>query len=117
MLSRLGRKAERNSRERPIPPTRIDEFVSEPGGLFKALPAPLALRAVQDEWAARLEDIVERRLMLHFSPHLSRQMLTDLADGLVQQGRLAANDVATAIGRCERRLHEHFGIKLAPPDS
>jgi glycerol-3-phosphate dehydrogenase len=121
VLARLGRKVERTSRDRPIGPKRVDEFLAEPGAPLQAFPTLLAARAAESEWATRLEDIVERRLMLHFSPHLSRRMLAELAAGLVQQSKLASGDVTAAVERCQRRLAEHFGVRVenveAMPDA
>jgi hypothetical protein len=50
--------------------------------------------------------------MLHFSPHLSRQTLADVAEALVQQGQLGTTDVPASIDRCAARLKQHFGISL-----
>jgi hypothetical protein len=59
-----------------------------------------------------LEDLVERRLMLHFSPGLARQTLADLATQLVRHGKLSAAYVPAAIDSCAARLSSHFGISL-----
>ena len=76
------------------------------------IPQSIAVTCIDDEYATCLEDLVERRLMLHFSPHLSRQTLADLAQVLVQTGRLRPDEVTAAIARCEHRLQSHFGIQL-----
>jgi polyhydroxyalkanoate synthesis regulator phasin len=49
--------------------------------------------------------------MLHFWPELSSATLATLADGLVREGRLSAEEAPRAIERCLRRLHTHFGVR------
>jgi glycerol-3-phosphate dehydrogenase len=110
VLPRLGRTMEQNSRERPIPPTKVDQTMAAAGPPQRAA---LAASAIQHEWAKRLEDLVERRLMLHFQPHLSEETLATLAGALVQTGQLAVADVPAAIARCAHRLRDHFGIRLS----
>jgi glycerol-3-phosphate dehydrogenase len=112
VLARLGKRVLTTSRERPIPKTAVDELLAVPGTPRRAFPPGLIESAVQDEWAARLEDIVERRLMLHFSPDLSRATLAAIAAELVQLGKLRVTDTAAAVERCATRLADHFGIKL-----
>ncbi|MEX2174312.1 MAG: glycerol-3-phosphate dehydrogenase/oxidase [Pirellulaceae bacterium] len=98
-----------NSRERPIPRTPVDDFLFEEPTCWSSA----AAWAIQHEWATTLEDLVERRLMFHFSPHLSRALLADLADILIQQKRLAPAAKNAAIERCAARLQSHFGIPLS----
>jgi glycerol-3-phosphate dehydrogenase len=112
VLERLGRAVEKTSRERPIPSTDVDDGLPPPGTPQRAFPTALVESAIQHEWVTRLEDLVERRLMLHFSPELSRQTLADLANVLVQQQKLAVADVPGSINRCEQRLREHFGVRM-----
>jgi glycerol-3-phosphate dehydrogenase len=107
VLGRLGKAVTADSRNRPIPATAVDRTTG-------AASADLIRAAVESEWATRLEDIVERRLMLHFSPHLSRDMLVGIAAELVQQGRLAQADASDSLERCMTRLRDHFGINLNP---
>jgi glycerol-3-phosphate dehydrogenase len=113
VLSRLGKHVMASSRERPIPSTAVDNALSALGTPRRAFPTVIVGDVIQQEWVARLEDLVERRLMLHFSPHLSRGMLADLATELVQHGKLAPADVQASIDRCLARLKSHFGINLA----
>jgi glycerol-3-phosphate dehydrogenase len=121
VLDRLGQKPQANSRQRPIPRSPIDAALTddpklvrdtdEPGIPGSPLPESLACYAIDHEWATRLEDLVERRLMLHFSPDLSRQTLADLAQALVESGNLAEHEVPAAVDRCAARLQSHFGIQ------
>jgi glycerol-3-phosphate dehydrogenase len=112
ILDRLGRSVGANSRERIVPSTEVDAELFAHGTARRPFPTKAIRTAVKTEWAIRLEDVVERRLMLHFSPHLSRDMLVAIAAELVEQGKLAAAESPLAINRCATRLREHFGIQL-----
>jgi glycerol-3-phosphate dehydrogenase len=112
VLMRLGKRPLNHSRERAIPASTIDNLLASPGTPQKAFPPEVVRHAIENEWITRLEDLVERRLMLHFSPTLSRRMLVQLAAALVQSGKLAPGEVDTAVERCARRLQNHFGIQL-----
>jgi glycerol-3-phosphate dehydrogenase len=109
VFAQLDRPVERTSRDRPIRPTQVDDALAAGLASWKS---PAAW-SVGHEWATRLEDLVERRLMLHFSPRLSRRTLADLAGVLVQQGRLDLAEAQPAIDRCAERLRTHFGIDLS----
>jgi glycerol-3-phosphate dehydrogenase len=111
ILGRLGQPVRSNSRQRPLQPTAVDQALGAPGQPPQAPLEALAQRAIREEWATRLEDLVERRLMLHFWPELSSATLATLADGLVREGRLSAEEAPRAIERCLRRLHTHFGVR------
>ena len=114
VLGRIGRKAEANSRERAIPVSEVDMELGALGTPQRMFPTDLVKTVIEKEWVTTLEDLVERRLVLHFSQHLSRQPLIELAEALVTTGKLAANDVNSAVARCEQRLSSHFGITLNP---
>lgn len=78
------------------------------------LPTAAAAFAVEQEWAETLSDLVERRLMLLFSPRLSVATLTALAELLVATGRLEATALADAVAAevahlqdcCRKRLSD-----------
>lgn len=110
ILGRLGRAVLTNSRQRPLLPTAVDLALGAPGQPPQAPLTDLARQAIRDEWATRLEDLVERRLMLHFSPDLKAPTLAALAEVLVQEGRLPAEQASQAVERCLQRLREHFGM-------
>lgn len=76
------------------------------------LPKSLARWVIRREWVATLDDLIERRLMLLYDPGLSRATLQDLAGLLVQEGKLAAGDVATQVTATCRRLLDHFGKRV-----
>jgi glycerol-3-phosphate dehydrogenase len=111
VLARLGKKPHTTSRDRPIPPTAVDAFLNG-WQVGRSFPPPEVVQsAVDDEWVTHLEDLVERRLMLHFTPRLSRATLVGLATALVERGKLRAGQADFAVERCTQRLTQHFGIQ------
>ena len=64
---------------------------------------------IEHEWAATLDDLIERRLMLVFAPRLSLATLHDLAECLVATGRMAADAIFSAIEFTRERLRVHYG--------
>lgn len=86
-----------------------------------SLPHRFARWVVEHEFPRTLCDLIERRLMLLYDPGLSEATLSELADLLIQGGRLPAGERKAEIERTRRRLREHFGKALtddsdrAPP--
>jgi glycerol-3-phosphate dehydrogenase len=76
------------------------------------LPCAIAVWMIRHEWVVTLDDLVERRLMLLYEPHLSRRTLERLAELLVAENRLSAAAVATAVEATAARLLAHFGKRL-----
>jgi glycerol-3-phosphate dehydrogenase len=77
-----------------------------------SLPVALVRWMIRHEWAERLEDLVERRLMLLYKERLSVGCLRQLADLLVAEGRLPRADVDSAVERTIERLEKHFGKRV-----
>ncbi len=69
---------------------------------------------IEHEWVTTLDDLIERRLMLVFAPHLSRAMLHDLAECLVETGRLGRDQLPAVIDATIERLRRHYGRTVAP---
>jgi hypothetical protein len=86
----------------------VDDALAAGGQAWRSA----AARSCEDEWVTRLEDLVERRLMLHFAPRITRRMLGDLASVLIQSNKLDLADAQPAIDRCITRLQSHFGIHI-----
>ncbi|HWB00329.1 MAG TPA: FAD-dependent oxidoreductase [Pirellulales bacterium] len=107
LFARLGLKRQADTRDRPIRPT-IDIAVPGAPGSTSHLG-----QVIREEWVARLDDLVERRLMLLYDPSLSRAMLVELAKALVAEGRLAASNVNSAVDSVVDRLRTHFGRIVA----
>jgi glycerol-3-phosphate dehydrogenase len=76
------------------------------------LPRAFARWMIENEWAERIEDLLERRLMLIFEPGLSRQTIGDLADLLIEAGKLDAATRESAIETAVRRCREIYGRTL-----
>jgi glycerol-3-phosphate dehydrogenase len=112
VLRRLGKEPTANSRERPIPRLQVDDALAAGGQAWRSA----AAWSCEHEWVTRLEDLVERRLMLHFAPRISRRALGELASVLVQCKKLDLAAAQPAIDRCITRLQSHFGIRLSDPE-
>jgi glycerol-3-phosphate dehydrogenase len=89
-------------------PRRSDSVVDS------SLPRTFVRWVIAHERVERLQDLVERRLMLLYNPHLSRRTLDDLADLLAESGRLSADAKATAVDTAIERLATVYGRKLSP---
>ena len=70
--------------------------------------------SIRNEWVTTLDDLVERRLMLLYHQRLSVPCLQRLAEILVEEGKLAASDVAAAVADTKLRLETHFGKRIEP---
>ncbi|WP_164102630.1 glycerol-3-phosphate dehydrogenase/oxidase [Candidatus Laterigemmans baculatus] len=79
-----------------------------------SIPRVYARWVIEHEWAWRLDDLIERRLMLLYDPGLTEASLRELALLLVDAGRLEAAEVESEIARVRLRLAEHFGKRVAP---
>jgi glycerol-3-phosphate dehydrogenase len=77
------------------------------------LPRSVARWMIEHQWVRRLEDLVERRLMLLYEPRLSRACLEDLAQWLAEAGKLPPTEIAAAVSETTKRLEIHFGKRLA----
>jgi glycerol-3-phosphate dehydrogenase len=77
-----------------------------------AIPRGAVRRTIEFELARRLSDLVERRLMLLYSPDLTRKTLTDLAGLLVQAGKLTATEAPAAVEAYAAELAARYGRKL-----
>ena len=67
---------------------------------------------VREEWAATLDDLIERRLMLSFHKRLSRAAIADVAESLADAGALPSTHVAAAVDGCAARLEARYGRSL-----
>lgn len=77
------------------------------------LPIEFCRWSIDHEWVARLDDLVERRLMLLYEPGLCRATLDELADLLIVAGHLASPNKEAEITRVVTRLQAHFGRSLS----
>jgi glycerol-3-phosphate dehydrogenase len=64
---------------------------------------------IAHEWVRRLDDLVERRLMLLYDRRLSENTLRRLAELLAEAGVLSSDQIAAEVVGVEQRLEGHFG--------
>jgi glycerol-3-phosphate dehydrogenase len=76
------------------------------------LPTAAAVFVIEKEWAVSLGDLIERRLMVVFTPRLSLATLQDLADVLVAMGHLQRSDRESAITAEIIHLQEYYGKEI-----
>ncbi len=122
ILERLGIERTADSRERPITEPQPDliatSTVTSP--LHPLTPSPVQFadtgvsvesirKIISAEWVTTLDDLLERRLMLLYQPALQRQTLEQLADLLIESGRLPAPEKSNAVNSTIARLSSHFG--------
>jgi glycerol-3-phosphate dehydrogenase len=111
VLTRLDKKPVANSRERPIPASAGDELLAS--AAHGQISSPTLARVIADEWVTTLSDLVERRLVLHFAPGLSRELIQHLADELIKANKIAPEQASAAIDHCLSRLQHHFGVEFS----
>lgn len=106
--------------------TRTREFLdSEEADDAEVLPGTPIPRdfirwIIKNEWVQTLDDLVERRLMLVYSPGLTRDCLQQLAELLAEAGRFDADQCDQKIAAAAERLETHYGKTIhqktpAPP--
>lgn len=76
------------------------------------LPRSFVQWIIENEWAERIEDLLERRLMLIYEPGLSRQTIGDVADLLIESGKLDPAGREAAVESAARRCREIYGRTL-----
>lgn len=76
------------------------------------LPVAFARWVIANEWVRRLDDLVERRLMLLYDRRLSLACLRQLAGLLVEANLLRPAELESEVQRTVRRLASHFGRRL-----
>jgi glycerol-3-phosphate dehydrogenase len=78
-----------------------------------SLPVAFVDWVIAHEWVQHLEDLVERRLMLAWEPHVTRKTLVTLAEQLHGANRISAADMATETDAAAERLAHRYGRRLA----
>ncbi len=73
-----------------------------------AFPVAIARYMADHEWVRRIDDFVERRLMLLYHRRLTRQCLQQLALVLVEAKALGLDEMESAVAAVEARLKERF---------
>ncbi len=103
-LPRVG-----SSQARPLPGAEQVAVVFDSAGCLNAASIESVRQLIADEWVTTLEDLVERRLMLHFDQRLSVRCLEQLAKRLVASCNLRDEQVGAAVASYRQRLAERFG--------
>ena len=78
------------------------------------LPRSVVRWIIRHEWVETIPDLVERRLMLIFHHGLTIGALGELADLLVEAGKLETSETKIAVQSAAQRLRERFGKRLLP---
>lgn len=76
------------------------------------LPGNAVRRAVDDEWAMTLDDVVSRRLMLGFDPTLDLSTLRAIAGILAAMGRLPEDRIHEEVAAAAAELARRHGRQL-----
>lgn len=79
-----------------------------------AVPRGTVRWVVEREWARRLDDLVERRLMLLYHRRLTRRCLVEAAEELVLAGVLPAERLGAEVDATIARLDRHFRRRVEP---
>jgi glycerol-3-phosphate dehydrogenase len=96
----------------PLIGNRFDEVFTNENNESLAgtdIPESFVRWSIEHEWCTKLEDLVERRLMLIFQPAIHRATLEQLARELVRTGRLAESDVDAEVDKVCSRLAKFYG--------
>lgn len=78
------------------------------------IPRQFVRWSIQNEWCTKLEDLVERRLMLIFHSTIHRATLVELARELAESGRLESSQIDDEIERASQRLQKFYGKSVTP---
>jgi len=115
-LARLAEKYNLTGRQAaavwPLIGDRFDEvFTTENNDSLAGthIPESFVRWSIEHEWCTKLEDLVERRLMLIFQPTIHRATLEQLAIELVRAGRLTECEVDAEVDNVCRRLSKFYG--------
>jgi glycerol-3-phosphate dehydrogenase len=89
----------------------IRDLVSNETTLLDGTDIPLCTVRwlIEHEWVHCLSDLVERRLMLVYQPHVTRRALTQLSECLADAGRLAPDDIERCMAKQVERLRQVYG--------
>lgn len=77
-----------------------------------SLPLAFIDWVIEHEWVHRVEDLIERRLMLAWEPATTRKTLHTLAERLCGAGRLDASPIEAEVNAAATRLADLYGRRL-----
>jgi glycerol-3-phosphate dehydrogenase len=124
ILKRLGLPRIADSSERPITEqeplfalrtagSTINPAPLEPLLAGTQIPLAVARQIIRGQWVTKLDDLIERRLMLLYHPNLTCTCLSQLADLLIEANLLAAAEKNAAVNAVIARLATHFGKRVS----
>jgi glycerol-3-phosphate dehydrogenase len=94
-----------------FPHGRADDHQSITGTL---VPQSFVRWSIDREWCTKLDDLVERRLMLIFESRLRRDTLRELGESLVNAGRLDESQLESEVDRLCDHLQKFYGKTIDP---
>ncbi|TXT38821.1 MAG: Glycerol-3-phosphate dehydrogenase [Planctomycetota bacterium] len=111
VLSRLRIPRIANSRERPIPDSRVpcDRQTSEVSETSEVFTDANVRDIIRHEWVRTLSDLVERRLLLIFDPRLGQPRLRELATLLADEGVIHPDQINSEVAATIDRLASIYG--------
>jgi glycerol-3-phosphate dehydrogenase len=77
-----------------------------------SLPRIFVRWVIEHEWVQRIEDLVERRLMLVYEPGLSRRTIGELADLLAEAGKLDPTAKTDTVDVAVHRIETVYGREI-----
>ncbi|CAK9056394.1 Glycerol-3-phosphate dehydrogenase [Durusdinium trenchii] len=98
--------------------TRVRKFLAQDGQLSSELlvgtdlPLDFVRWSIRHEWVRRVDDLVERRLMLLYQPSLSEATLRRLGDLLIEERGISQEEADSQVQATIDRLRDHFGKRL-----
>ena len=81
----------------------------EPSVVDTELPRRFVTWVICHEWVRSLSDLVERRLLFHFSPRLTKGILQELAAMLADANVISPEQITTEVADCVERLRRVYG--------
>lgn len=73
------------------------------------IPAAFVNWSIEHEWVTKLEDLIERRLMMIFHQPIHRETLLELGRALIETNRLKASQLESEVARVISRLQNFYG--------
>lgn len=81
-----------------------------------AIPLDFVRWSIRNEWCGRLEDLVERRLMLVLDSQVSMSTIRQIDREMVDAGKIGDDSSDRQIARVCQRLHNIYGIEVVSDD-
>lgn len=86
-----------------------NHVIQQPSIARTDIPAAFVKWSIEHEWVTKLEDLVERRLMMIFHQPIHRETLLELGRALVETNRLEASQLGSEVDHQISRLQNFYG--------